>query len=168
MSYPERPKRMAEIGHKDTIVALTSSYSGDEGHIPEIIPQGWPHLAHLMASTPEFAAFSRFRDLNIKSLLYYQCELNVLREKLNYKENVDLNNGNDYNVNAEKLITADPVPEQYKMILDIRALLKEYSESCHSCTAVVCASLTTSQTQLYCSSLKSVHCQTPSRPTCAL
>jgi hypothetical protein len=43
---------------------------------------GWPTLAKVMAQTPDFEAFASFKDLSIKSLLYYQAELIYLREEL--------------------------------------------------------------------------------------
>lgn len=43
---------------------------------------GWPELARLMAQNADLQAFPAFTDLSVKSLLYYQAELTMLREKL--------------------------------------------------------------------------------------
>ncbi|PMD50099.1 uncharacterized protein K444DRAFT_637527 [Hyaloscypha bicolor E] len=54
---------------------------------------GWPALVKLMAESPGFESFQVFRDLNIKSLLYYQAELVSLREKLHEVEWKDHRSG---------------------------------------------------------------------------
>ena len=46
----------------------------------------WPELAKLIEDNRAFEAFPAFRDLNIKSLLCYQCELTELRERLHALE----------------------------------------------------------------------------------
>jgi hypothetical protein len=43
---------------------------------------GWPALAKAMEDHPDFEVFPTYRDLNIKSLLYYQAELDDLRSQL--------------------------------------------------------------------------------------
>jgi hypothetical protein len=96
---------------------------------------GWPNVAMLMAKTPDFASFSRFRDLNIKSLLYYQAELTKLRKKLHEQEWEDYRRGDNkarnYAERADYLINSKKknCHEQWKLIKEIRVILKEYSES---------------------------------------
>jgi len=96
--------------------------------------EGWPRVALLMAKTPDFAAFSRFRDLNVKSLLYYQAQLFTLRRKLHEQEYDDSRNtdededNSDFASRADFLMTAEG-SEQLKLITEIRRLLKEYSKS---------------------------------------
>jgi hypothetical protein len=77
-----------------------------------------------MAKTPDFTALPRFRDLNVKSLLYYQVELTKLRKRLHRQEYRD---ANKYAERADFLIT-DKNSKQYKLIKKIRKVLKEYSE----------------------------------------
>jgi hypothetical protein len=102
---------------------------------PEVPVPGWPHVAMLMAKTPDFASFSRFRDLNIKSLLYYQAELTKLRKKLHEQEWEDYRRGDnkarDYAERADFLINSKKKDchEQWKLVEEIRIILKEYSES---------------------------------------
>jgi hypothetical protein len=64
----------------------------------EPVPE-WPRLAKVMAETPDLAAFSRFRDLNIKSLQYYQTELTILRKRLHVEEVNDFSEGDEENSN---------------------------------------------------------------------
>jgi len=95
---------------------------------------GWPRVAKLMAETPDFAAFSRFRDLNIKSLLYYQSELTILRERLHEEEWNDYREGDDENARqfskrADRLVSSkDLYSPQWALVLEMRRVLKEYSE----------------------------------------
>ncbi len=95
---------------------------------------GWPRVAMLMAKTPDFASFSRFRDLNVKSLLYYQAELTRLRKKLHEEELDDALRGDEeavkYAQRADKLIKSEaPNNRQWELVKEMRVVLKEYSES---------------------------------------
>ncbi|KAH8672829.1 hypothetical protein BGZ60DRAFT_557793 [Tricladium varicosporioides] len=108
---------------------------------------GWPKFSNLITTNPGLEAFPSYRDLNIKSLLYYQAELDTLREKLYKRELYDYNalqslpesergahphpaedvdhllamedDGND--LNAE--------PAQRDLIVEIRKVLKAYNEA---------------------------------------
>ncbi|RDW63414.1 hypothetical protein BP6252_10959 [Coleophoma cylindrospora] len=53
---------------------------------------GWPAIARVIANNPGFEAFPAFRELSIKSLLYYQAELNDLRAELHKQEWYDHRN----------------------------------------------------------------------------
>ncbi|KAL5397896.1 hypothetical protein PMIN02_001913 [Paraphaeosphaeria minitans] len=99
--------------------------------LPKGPVEGWPQLAQLMADIPEVAAFPRFRDLNTKSLLYYQVELNSLRKKLHTLEHVDKIDPrrNYYSLYADVLINEENVSEQLKIIHRVRKVLKEYNEA---------------------------------------
>jgi hypothetical protein len=98
---------------------------------PEDPVEGWPGVASLMAKTPDFAAFSRFRDLNIKSLLYYQAQLTNLKRNLHkqeYKDNrSQVSPNKDFASRADFLMTTKGA-KQLKLITEIRLLLKEYSK----------------------------------------
>jgi hypothetical protein len=59
---------------------------------------GWPEIAKLIADTPDFEAFQSFKDLQIKSLLYYQAELALLRQKLDDVEYDDYRRGESIGV----------------------------------------------------------------------
>jgi len=99
---------------------------------------GLPRVAMLLAKTPDFAAFSRFRDLNIKSLLYYQSELTRLREKLHKQEYRDHRRGvgkmRFHAKRADYLIASGKKGEskQWELMVEIRRVLREYSKSCSS------------------------------------
>jgi hypothetical protein len=95
--------------------------------------QGWPHVAKTMADNPDLASFSRFRDLNIKSLLYYQAELTHLRKELHRQEWVDNRTGDGemqkYANRVDCLISSKYESEhrQWDLVQEIRIALKNYS-----------------------------------------
>ena len=85
---------------------------------------GWPHLAHLMSDVPEFAAFSRFRELNVKNLLYYQAELNIVQEQLAvHEEELTLD------VKCYEDLAEDADSCYHRLMMKNRRLLREYSMS---------------------------------------
>ena len=90
--------------------------------------EGWPRVALLMAKTPDFAAFSRFRDLNIKSLLYYQAQLTRLRRRLHEEEYKDLRGGKKNFARRADFLMRDEDSEQFKLIMQLRKVLREYSK----------------------------------------
>ncbi|OCK99373.1 uncharacterized protein K441DRAFT_539637 [Cenococcum geophilum 1.58] len=118
----------------DAVSGAGSSSSSDEDDdvseapFPEDPIQGWPQLALLMAKTPDFATFSRFRDLNVKSLLYYQAQLTVLRKKLHDLEYADAGKGKNWAERADKLVESTE-SDQFLLIKDMRVVLKEYNEA---------------------------------------
>ncbi|KAF2177272.1 hypothetical protein K469DRAFT_603778 [Zopfia rhizophila CBS 207.26] len=87
--------------------------------------KGWPQLAMLMDKNPDLAAFPRYRDLNVKSLLYYQAELTIFRRKLYDLEWEDADT--DYAEYADKLVESHS--EQFQTVKDMRKVLKEYNEA---------------------------------------
>jgi len=95
---------------------------------------GYPELAHLIVQHPGFESFQVFRDLQIKSLLYYQAQLAELRKKLHKWEWVDHRSGTgnaetwcaDITTLMASAETEDS--EQINMIKEIRGVLKEYSK----------------------------------------
>ncbi|KAF2634167.1 hypothetical protein P280DRAFT_464076 [Massarina eburnea CBS 473.64] len=111
---------------------MDSELSDNSSHEePEINPEpidGWPKLAQTMATTPEFAAFPRFRDLNAKSLLYYQCQLTNLQSKLHTLEYQDLSDGKKWNRYGGRLVEMTE-SEQFKTIEEIRTVLKKYNKA---------------------------------------
>ena len=114
---------------------------------------GWPELARAIETYADFEAFPAFRDLNIKSLLYYQCELTALRKKLHEQEWEDhLSQSGDapkFNSRVDFLLLSEPPPqsqpqpqgnaddyeeeeddenhEQMELINKIRIVLEKYS-----------------------------------------
>jgi hypothetical protein len=111
------------------------------GHIigPQEEPlPGWPLVTKVIVENPGLEAFPSFRDLNIKSLLYYQGELDQLRTKLQKQEWEDHNNppqsdGDDLNLAARVdhlLICKDLSGDgraQIDLIAKIREVLNKYS-----------------------------------------
>ncbi|PVH71045.1 hypothetical protein DL98DRAFT_521292 [Cadophora sp. DSE1049] len=100
---------------------------------------GWPMLANAIALSPGLEAFSSFTNLNIKSLLYYQAELDYLRKKLHKAEWNDFLSSTDsiesrYAEDLDYLFsTAEDEnskdPEQWTILCKIRAVLEKYSKS---------------------------------------
>jgi hypothetical protein len=97
---------------------------------------GWPELAKLMADHPEFVSFPAFRYLNIKSLLYYQCQLSKLQEELHELEWEDHRDGGgfagEYCENVDTLLAHKcdkdaQAHEQIDKLEEIRTVLKNYS-----------------------------------------
>lgn len=100
---------------------------------------GWPSLAKEMAEVPQFEAFSRFRELNIKNLLYYQVEIACLETKL---KNLELRDAAakatggveaKYARLAERMIRCQDLSNpkdhlQWDVVTKIRERLKEYSK----------------------------------------
>jgi hypothetical protein len=134
-STPTGPNFPPETASRSSI-STSSTRSEEEYNVKNDLDtpvEGWPRVALLMAKTPDFAAFSRFRDLNVKNLLYYQAQLTRLRQKLHKQEYDDSRNmGEDDEIRkfasrADFLMTAEG-SAQLKIVLEIRGLLKEYSK----------------------------------------
>jgi hypothetical protein len=106
----------------------------------EIPCHGWPCLAELMFKHPGFESFQAFRDLRIKSLLYYQAELVKLRQELHILEWENHSNGDfvfsdqlservDFLLKTETMSSPeDKGKKQILKIKEIRKVLKEYSK----------------------------------------
>lgn len=99
---------------------------------------GWPALAKEMERYPDFEAFPTFRDLNIKSLLYYQAELDDFRHRLQLREWKDhrenaFEDADTLNQNIKALLkgkgTGDRRETQLNLITDMRKVLKEYNDA---------------------------------------
>jgi hypothetical protein len=133
-----------EISDSASRISSLSSDSS-KSSVPAKTLAGWPQLAEVMANTPDFAAFPRFRDLNTKSLLYYQVQLKLLGKKLHDQEIADqefyeMMNGRDseetrgencvqdcYAQRADFLVE-DRKSQQFKLVKEVREVLKEYSK----------------------------------------
>ncbi|KAK4173748.1 putative isoleucyl-tRNA synthetase [Triangularia setosa] len=100
--------------------------------------EGWPLVVKLMTAKPDFEAFSRFSDLNVKNLLYYQVELSVISNRLveferqdcDTKDGLDVNGESDFYQNAEKIFWEKGAEtEQYLEIQRMRRCLRDYNEA---------------------------------------
>jgi hypothetical protein len=124
---------------------LESLPAGDDRTWPPVkklsIPcHGWPDLANIMSQNPGFESFQAFRDLHIKSLLYYQAQLVELRQdihKLEWKDHSEadfplherLSKSVDFLLKTES--NAGSNSERSKQIVkvkEMRNVLKEYSK----------------------------------------
>ncbi|KAF1962753.1 hypothetical protein CC80DRAFT_541911 [Byssothecium circinans] len=172
---PHQPAASITASSSASIATSSSSSAhtadDDASYSPyELKPvDGWPKLAQVMAKTPDFAAFPRFRELNVKSLLYYQVQLTVLQKELWKRECEDKLAEAERPVQssefAELLLRKVPVEseqsredsepqsadghpeqgqpngpskpecrrmsetEQFKIIKEIRSVLKEYNDA---------------------------------------
>ncbi|CCD54256.1 hypothetical protein BofuT4_P129560.1 [Botrytis cinerea T4] len=104
---------------------------------------GWPLVSKLIAQYPDLEAFKAFRDLNIKSLLYYQAELENLRKKLHKAEYEEHQQGEqdgitkasmmamnlDYYLLHARMDDSKCKSKQVKIMKQIRLVLKEYNDA---------------------------------------
>ncbi|RDW57282.1 hypothetical protein BP5796_12732 [Coleophoma crateriformis] len=113
---------------------------------PGVALRGWPKIARLLANNPGFEAFPAFRELSIKSLLYYQAELDELRADLHKQEWYD-NRNHPFSRSEECAGRVDVVMTvcgkdddddkdqkeaaqiQRDLMKQIRVVLKEYNEA---------------------------------------
>jgi len=94
-------------------------------------------VARLLEERPDLESFPRFRELNMRNLLYYQAELDDLKGRLKEQELKDWNDqrglgGNNYSQCAIDLIEshleeAEKDRDQWELVLRIRKLLMEYN-----------------------------------------
>lgn len=94
-------------------------------------------VADLIAAVPEFETYSRFRELNIKNLLYYQVELALLRDQLTSLELKDwaerkMSCVGEFAKYADHLVSSPTLQnprdrKQWNLVVKIRDRLKEYN-----------------------------------------
>jgi hypothetical protein len=101
---------------------------------------GWPALTNIMFENPGLESFQAFRGLHIKSLLYYQTQLEKIQQELHKLEWEDHNNRtfrlhDKLSKRADFLFKTEtnfgPNDEGSRQILkvkEMRTVLKEYSE----------------------------------------
>ena len=82
-----------------------------------------------MADIPAFAAFPRYRDLNIRNLLYYKAQIDSLKMKILKQEEEQTLELERFDIIAdEQLVEPDSVKEYRQMLTDLRKLLSGYSK----------------------------------------
>jgi hypothetical protein len=117
---------------------------GTDGHRPDVMEDlnrplaGWPELAHLMMKIPDFELFQAFTDLNIKSLLLYQAQLDELRRELHKLEWHDyysdaFEGSREYSQRLDFLrfggdLEDERARRQWQLMSEIRSVLGEHSE----------------------------------------
>jgi hypothetical protein len=99
---------------------------------------GWPDLAKLMSENPGLEAFQSFKDLHIKSLLYYQAQLDGMRKDLHLHEWADhrlstFPNAAKLSSRADTLLLCEGKTEEQRAQIDkvnkMRIVLKDYSDA---------------------------------------
>ncbi|KAE9369842.1 hypothetical protein N431DRAFT_414165 [Stipitochalara longipes BDJ] len=98
---------------------------------------GWPAMARIIDNKPALEAFPSFKDLNIKSLLYYQAELIRLRKELHEAEFRDFYEGDgkglqtlfaeDLDSLMESVRLQNEKPKQWEVMERIRTVLDKYN-----------------------------------------
>ncbi|KAJ8065318.1 hypothetical protein OCU04_006008 [Sclerotinia nivalis] len=110
---------------------------------PEKPLPGWPLVSKLIAKYPDLEAFKAFRDLNVKSLLYYQAELENLRMKLHQAEYNEYRQGEQEGITRASMMSKDLnyyllharmdddkcKSKQVKIMKQVRVVLKEYNDA---------------------------------------
>lgn len=90
-----------------------------------------------MAASHDYASFNRFTDLQFRSLLYYQAELEILKKDLQKEEWKDYRRGGadaaHYSKRADYLVRPrerddETASKQWRIVLRLRDVLKQYSE----------------------------------------
>ena len=82
-----------------------------------------------MADVPAFAAFPRYRDLNLRNLLYYKAQIDNLKMKILKQEEEQTLELERFDIIAdEELVEPDSVKEYRQMLTDLRKLLSGYSK----------------------------------------
>jgi len=111
-----------------------STETRKKGPLDELVT-GYPKLAGHMEIEPEATIFRRFGGLNARNLLYMQSDLCSLEKKLIKREQEDNRSrdskSKDYALDwywlSQSRIEEDR--EQIDLVLEMRRLLKEFSES---------------------------------------
>jgi hypothetical protein len=112
---------------RDPTVSSGSSMSSKKDEHRE--RYGWPRLAEIMADVPEFAAFPRYRDLNLRNLLYYKAQIDSLKIKILRQEEEQTLRLERFDIIAnEHLVEPDSVKTYRQMLIDLRTLLSGYSK----------------------------------------
>ena len=96
--------------------------------------KGYPDLSRFMALDDGMLQFKRFAELNAHSLLMQQAEILVLEEDLKACANANRQDfGTKYDTRVEELMelnSKNEHSEQWKLVLQIRTRLKDYSTLC--------------------------------------
>ncbi|CZR51178.1 uncharacterized protein PAC_01053 [Phialocephala subalpina] len=131
------PRTPINMDVQNSDLAMSSSAVADDVTKPV---SGWPRLAKIITEKPDLESFPTFKDLGIKSLLYYQAELIYLRKQLHkaewddYRLSQEGDSENEYAENLHRFISAheralknnkEP-PPQWIYIDRIRTVLEKY------------------------------------------
>ena len=95
-------------------------------------PAGYHELSEkVLGPYPELALFRRFGSLNMLNLLSLQAELTHLKKQFEEISSKDNLSGTGYSTSFRTMLMYSPGdrPEQWRLLLEIRAKLTEYSMS---------------------------------------
>jgi hypothetical protein len=122
--------------------ALPSPQQSNDRYVPKL-DIGWPGLAQDLARNPGQEAFPRFRELNVKNLLYYQVEITALElqlREIEWEDHRSTESRNQYAKKADILLFEEPhsddtqvsdskVHAQRQIVYKLRKLLRDYSKA---------------------------------------
>jgi hypothetical protein len=100
----------------------------------EEVTVGYPALSTVMGPYPGLSMFKRFGELNARNLLYMQAEIIDLEQQLHIISGMDQSSTDEahkkYATNALALRRSGKQGDgrQWRIVLEIREKLKEYSE----------------------------------------
>ena len=145
-AYPSRPANVLQTTHQDLealqstnqdLGAVRSYEHSNYGHLRTSRrsrePQGYHELTEkLLGRDPSLASFRRFGSLNMLNLLSLQAELTLLKrtfEQLSAMDDQGPGKAAYYSQSFETMLNYPPGerPEQWRLLMEIRAKLKEYS-----------------------------------------
>lgn len=97
-------------------------------------PQGYHRLANVMSKDTSFAIFRTFNEVNLLNLSSLQAEINDLQHKFGFLyRSDDVSNDATRREFSRRFLLLHRSQEgesrQYKMLLELRAKMKEYSIS---------------------------------------
>ena len=115
-----------------------------------------------MEKVPEFAAFPRYRDMNVRNLLYYKAQIDNLRIKILKQEEETTLEMERYDEIADEADSA-----YHMMLMEMRQLLKDYSMFA-TMIQIGLHLLQLLQTKHYFNTRTCLHYQILKRITCAL
>lgn len=93
--------------------------------------RGYRRLAAAMAWDPSMAIFSRFRQANALNLLCLQSEIKEIELRLNLTINQDDRHADakSWSSDFDALRSSGKDSEQWKLLVELRTLLEQYSQS---------------------------------------
>jgi hypothetical protein len=98
---------------------------------------GYDKVANFIATDPCMSIYPRFSKANAKNLLYLQAEISLVLHELGFNAEMDFESGDPdkelfpVSVRALKMFRSEDgkMCRQWEKTLELRQLLKEYSES---------------------------------------
>ncbi|PQE18164.1 hypothetical protein CJF30_00009314 [Rutstroemia sp. NJR-2017a BBW] len=116
------------------------SHMGNTAPVQIQVPKdplpGWPMVTKLITDVPDFEAFPSFRALNIKSLLYYQAELDDIQRrlhKLEYEDNIlgerlGLEDAREWGKRADYIMACEYEDQAHRKQWELIQRMRKYAQ----------------------------------------